>query len=376
MSNSREDYRGPKAKITFNQVKKNRRGKFILLGLGSLFIALSSGIITAIGMNIHMKNAGYYLRQESNYSMGEEIRKLQETVKDVSKSVVSIINVSTDKDEIIEKDVGVGIAVEDGKYLLTSYECVNNADTIKIKLYNDAIRTASVIGFDSVYDIAMLKVEGDPLQPITLMAGYQQIKNGDAVISIGNPIGSDFNQGISLGKIINTRENIMFRNPDTKIAENLKLIKTNVFPRIINTGAALCNLKGELIGVNNTSMVYHKEFSKNSFYISVEDLDSITDEILDKQDYLINYLGIYGERAESQSKDGVEGIYAKDVTRNGVGYEIGIRPTDIITELNDKAVESVGEINSIIDNMKAGEKVKITVFRYGEYIEYTVDIKK
>lgn len=376
MSNSRDDYRGPKAKITFNQVKKKRRGKFILLGLGSLFIALSSGVITAVGMNIHMKNAGYYLKQEANYSVGEEIKKLQETVKDVSKSVVSIINVSSDKDEIIEKDVGVGIVVEDGKYLLTSYECVNNADTIKIKLYNDAIRKASVIGFDSVYDIAMLKVEGTPLQPITLIAGYPKVDNGDTVISIGNPMGSDFNQGISLGKIINTRENIMFRNPDTKIAENLKLIKTNVLPRSINTGAALCNLKGELIGVNNTSMVYHKEFSKNSFYISVEDLEPITDEILDKQDSLIKCLGIYGERAESQKKDGVEGIYAKDVTRNGVGYEIGIRPTDIITELNDKAVVSIGEINSIIDNMKAGEKVKITVFRDGEFINYTVDIKK
>ena len=250
MSNSREDYRGPKAKITFNQIKKKRRGKFILLGLGSLFIALSSGAITAIGMNIHMKNIGYYLKQESNYSMGEEIMKLQETVKEVSKSVVSIINVTKDEDEIIEKDVGVGIAIEDGKYLLTSYECVNNADTIKVKLYNDAIRTASVIGFDSVYDIAMLKVEGTPLQPITFIAGYPKINNGDAVISIGNPTGSDYNQGISLGKIINTRENIMFRNPDTKIAENLKLIKTNVFPRSINTGAALCNLSGELIGVN------------------------------------------------------------------------------------------------------------------------------
>lgn len=376
MSNSREDYRSPKAKITFNKIKKKRKGKFLLIGMGCLCIALVSGTITAVLMTHHIKQVGYYLIQHTNLEDGKNALKFDDTVNRVSKSIVSIIEVKNDEDSVKESNVGVGIVVENGEYIITSYDCVDSGNIIKVKLYSDEIRTVSTIGFDSIYNIAMLKVEGEPLKPIEFPTDASNAKDGDVIISMGNPAGNSFDEGIEVGKILNTRETIIFRNPNTKLAETLKVIKTNIVPRTINTGAALCNLQGQLIGVNSGDMAHYKDFGKTSFYISVDDLEPITSGILDKQDSLISYLGIYGEVAVSKTEDGVEGIYAKDVTKNGIGYDIGIRPTDIIVKLNGVEITTVNEINSKIKQMENGEKLTITVFKNGKYLNYDIFIKK
>lgn len=78
----------------------------------------------------------------------------------------------------------------------------------------------------------------------------------------------------------------------------------------------------------------------------------------------------------SKTEDGVEGIYAKDVTKNGIGYDIGIRPTDIIVKLNGVEITTVNEINSKIKQMDNGEKLTITVFKNGKYLNYDIFIKK
>jgi len=245
-----------------------------------------------------------------------------------------------------------------------------------VKLHNDIVYNASIIGFDSIYDIAMIKINGDALQPMTIAKNSTKIEKGDRVISVGNPLGKSFNENIEVSTVLNTRENIVFKNRETKVAESLRMIKTSVIPKFINTGAALCNLDGELIGVNNTTMTYHNEFLKNSFYISVEDLEPITYGILDKQDSLINHMGVYGEEAISQSENGIDGVYAKEVTRNGLAYEAGIRPTDIIVEVNGMKVNTVSDINSIMSKFKSGETIKYKVFKNGDYVDFKIKISE
>lgn len=375
MGNAREDYRGPKAKITFNHVKQRRRGKHLLIGIGCLCIAITSGIVTAVLVSARVRQVGYYLMQQDNSANAfEKIAGLDDTVQRLSKSIVSIIDIDTSDDQLKESNVGVGIVIGDGHYIIANYDCIDNGNAIKVKLYDDIIRNATIVGFDNIYNIAMLKVEGDPLLPISFPEDLRQISNDDTVISMGNPTGNPFDEGVEIGKITNTRETIFLKNANTACGESLKVIKTNILPRTINAGAALCNLQGELIGVN--SMSFYKDFAKSSFYISVEELQPITDGILDKQDSLIAYLGVYGEKAVSRNKEGIEGVYAKDVTKNGIGYNIGIRPTDIIVGLNDNAVSSIAEINKMIAEMSEGEKLKITVFRDGRYIDFELTIKK
>ncbi|MEG0132878.1 MAG: S1C family serine protease [Clostridium sp.] len=374
MSNFNDDYKDARARITFNKIKKRRSGKIILITIVCLFIASSSGVAAALVMMKADLSKEYYLQDDDENISNTNKTQIQSVVKKVSESVVSVIKIINDGTGTKESNIGVGIVVDNGEYIVTSYSGIRDASSVKIKLYDDAVYNVNMVGFDSVYDVAMLKIEGQTLVPINVIDNKSKIKTGDKVISIGNPIGNSFNESIEGGMIINTRESIVFKNPEAKASESLKMIKTNVKPKYINTGAALFNLEGELIGVNNRAMAYHSEFSKNSFYMAVEDLYNITNGILDKQDSLLNYMGVYGEEAVSPRENGVEGVYAKEVTRNGIAYEAGIRPTDIIVEVNDVKVNSVSDINSIMDEFKSGDTIKCMVFKNGVYVNLDIKI--
>ena len=377
MSNFNDDYKDARAKITFNKIKRRHKGKIVVVTIFCLFIASLGGAVTTLVMNNENEDDNYYV-QDSNDDQGLEVNatnlKIQTAAEKVSQSVVSVIKVITDNKCTKETNVGVGIAVEDGQYVITSYLGIEDATSIKVKLHNDVVYNASIIGFDSIYDVAMIKIDGEPLKPIDIAKNSTKVKKGDRVINVGNPLGRSFSENIEISTVLGTRENIMFKNRETKVSESLRMIKTSVTPKLINTGAALCNLDGELIGVNNTTMTYHNEFSKSSFYISSEDLEPITHGILDKQNSLINHMGVYGEEAISQREDGVEGVYAKEVTRNGLAYEAGIRPTDIIVKVNDTKINTVSDINSIMSKFKSGEMIKYTVFKKGNYVEFKIKI--
>lgn len=375
MSNFNDDYKDVKAKITFNKIKKRRKGKIVAITIFCLFVASLGGAVTALVVNT--ENENYYVQGNNK---DEEVNttnsKLQSAAHKAAQSVVSVIKVIADDKCIKETNVGVGVVIENGQYVITSYLGIEDATSVKVKLHNDIVYNASIIGFDSIYDIAMIKINGEALQPMTIAKNSTKVEKGDRVISVGNPLGKSFNENIEVSTVLNTRENIVFKNRETKVAESLRMIKTSVIPKFINTGAALCNLDGELIGVNNTTMTYHNEFLKNSFYISAEDLEPITYGILDKQDSLINHMGVYGEEAISQSENGIDGVYAKEVTRNGLAYEVGIRPTDIIVEVNGVKVNTVSDINSIMSKFKSGETIKYKVFKNGDYVDFKIKISE
>lgn len=376
MSNFNDDYKGVKAKITFNKIKKRRKGKIVAITIFCLFVASLGGAVTALVVNT--ENENYYVQGNNNKDteVNTTNSKLQSAAHKAAQSVVSVIKVIADDKCIKETNVGVGVVIENGQYVITSYLGIEDATSVKVKLHNDIVYNASIIGFDSIYDIAMIKINGEALQPMTIAKNSTKVEKGDRVISVGNPLGKSFNENIEVSTVLNTRENIVFKNRETKVAESLRMIKTSVIPKFINTGAALCNLDGELIGVNNTTMTYHNEFLKNSFYISAEDLEPITYGILDKQDSLINHMGVYGEEAISQSENGIDGVYAKEVTRNGLAYEAGIRPTDIIVEVNGMKVNTVSDINSIMSKFKSGETIKYKVFKNGDYVDFKIKISE
>lgn len=377
MSNFNDDYKDSRANITFNQIKKKRRGKFVVFTVVCLFMASLGSVLTAIIINNFHDDKNYYFNQSNNSGeviTKENSAKLQDSALKVSKSVVSVINVIGNEESTREINVGVGVVVDGDGYIITSYYSLVNATSIKVKAYNDIIYSATLIGFDSVYDIAMLKVENSNLKPIIFAKSPIEVKNGDKIMSVGNPLGKSYNGSVEIGTVMNTRENIIFRNSQSKMSELIKMVKTSVAPKYINTGAALCNLSGELIGVNNTTMAYHNDYLKNSFYISVDDLDQITDAILDKQDSLLMYMGIYGEEAVSQQENGIEGVYAKEVTKSGLAYEAGIRPTDIITEINGMSVNCVKDINDVLGQQKVGDIVNFTVYKNETYSEFKIKI--
>lgn len=376
MSNFNDNRKESRANITFNQIKKRRRGTFVVFTILCLFMVSLGGAFTA--MIIRSSDDGNYYFNHDETGDGvitkESSGKLREVAAKTARSVVSIINVISNPNYTKEVNVGVGIVLDSRGYIISSYNNLINASRIKVKSYTDVVYDAELVGFDAAYDIAMLKVENSDLTPMPIAESPINLKAGDKVISVGNPLGKSYNGSIEVGTVLSTKESIMFRNSQSKVAELIRMIKTTVVPKYINTSAALCNMSGELIGINNTTMAYHNDYLKNSFYISVEDLNQITENILDKQDSMITYMGIYGEAAVSHQENGIEGVYTKEVIKNGLAYEAGIRPTDIITEVNNIAVSNVRDINDILDTLESGAEVDFTVYKSGIYTNFNIKI--
>lgn len=365
-----------KGKITFKHVQRRRKGKVVMIALCCFLIVLLTAITTALLMVKHVTNVKLFLNEGNNFANSKNMIKIKEIVKDASPSMASIIAVTSEDGVVKERNVCSGIAVEDGTYMITSYNAISGANRIKVKAYDNSVYNAGIVGFDSTYDIAMIRLENGTITPVDINTKTKEAENGDVIVSVGNPDGALFNSSFYIGQVVNSGESVLFRSDEGKFAQNLKLIKTDISPKDINNCSALYDMDGNLLGINNMYIEHRNENKDTSYYISVEDLVPITSGMLDKQDSLITCLGIYGESAISQREDGVEGVYAKDVTLNGMGYQIGIRPTDIIVSIDDVKVHNVSEINDFINEVGQGTVINIKVYKNSEYVNYELKIDK
>lgn len=365
-----------KGKITFKHVQRRRKGKVVMIALCCFLIVLLTAITTALLMVKHVTNVKLFLNEGNNFANSKNMIKIKEIVEDASPSMASIIAVTSEDGVVKERNVCSGIAVEDGTYMITSYNAISGANRIKVKAYDNSVYNAGIVGFDSTYDIAMIRLENGTITPVDINTKTKEAENGDVIVSVGNPDGALFNSSFYIGQVVNSGESVLFRSDEGKFAQNLKLIKTDILPKDINNCSALYDMNGNLIGINNMYIEHRNENKDTSYYISVEDLVPITSGMLDKQDSLITCLGIYGESAISQREDGVEGVYAKDVTLNGMGYQIGIRPTDIIVSIDDVKVHNVSEINDFINEVGQGTVINIKVYKNSEYVNYELKIDK
>lgn len=365
-----------KGKITFKHVQRRRKGKVVMIALCCFLIVLLTAITTALLMVKHVTNVKLFLNEGNNFANSKNMIKIKEIVEDASPSMASIIAVTSEDGVVKERNVCSGIAVEDGTYMITSYNAISGANRIKVKAYDNSVYNAGIVGFDSTYDIAMIRLENGTITPVDINTKTKEAENGDVIVSVGNPDGALFNSSFYIGQVVNSGESVLFRSDEGKFAQNLKLIKTDISPKDINNCSALYDMDGNLLGINNMYIEHRNENKDTSYYISVEDLVPITSGMLDKQDSLITCLGIYGESAISQREDGVEGVYAKDVTLNGMGYQIGIRPTDIIVSIDDVKVHNVSEINDFINEVGQGTVINIKVYKNSEYVNYELKIDK
>ena len=363
-------------KIKFNKKKKNSKNKFIVLTVLYLVVASLSGIVTAFVLNKKVEAPKTKNNNEidSILSLPKEIdeSKYISLMEKVSKSVVSVIKVVGETDRPVEIDSGSGVIFKEGGYILTNNHVVDGAKFLKVKLYNDIVYDATIVGVNYTYDLAIIKIEADNLNVIKIGSSVG-LDFGSEIISVGNPIGRAFNENTKVGYVISSSEPIITIDRKTGTHSAINVIKADILPSSINSGGALCDSNGELVGINSIAMNHAKGTIKSSFYMAIEDAKPIINELINKENSISAFLGIYGEQAVPESSKGINGFYVKEVIRDSNSYEAGLRPTDIIVEFNDKAIRSVKDLTECLSVIKPGDVVYCKVFKNGEY--KTLDIK-
>ena len=264
---------------------------------------------------------------------------------------------------------GSGIIISDDGYILTnnhvissdtstsSFYAITEATSIKVNLYNsDETFDATVIGTDSYTDLAVLKIDKTGLTPATL-GDSNNVKVGEFVMAIGNPLGMDYSVTTGVVSAVN-------REVESE-GTTYYAIQTDAAINSGNSGGALVNAIGEVIGVN-TLKLSGTGIEGIGFAIPISSTTSVVNQLIEYQTVKRPYIGILGSSVDNQTAQRYnlpEGIYVESVEENSPAQKAGIVQSDIITKINGQEVKSVNELNQIKNTCNIGDTVTLTVYR-------------
>lgn len=349
--------------IKFRKSNKKSHVKSFLKVVSFILIAsLSGGITAQYAINKDKElDASNGLSSSAVNNGDSSIWKVSQKV---SPAVVGISNKEGGLWDTPEES-GSGIIYKSDGFIVTNYHVVEGATEIKVKLSNDNVLKATVVGSDAISDLAVIKVEANNL-PIAKFGDSSKLKVGDLAIAIGNPLGDQFSGSVTAGIISALDRKINIVNKKTGEQTIYKVIQTDAAINPGNSGGALCNNDGEVIGINSFKINSVIGSEGTGFAISTNEAKEIIDDLITYGKVIRPALGIYGGTAISVGNDGVEGVYVQDVVRESGAAIAGIMPTDIITEIGGKSVKNMEDLSKVLENYKVGGTLSCKIWRDGK----------
>lgn len=264
---------------------------------------------------------------------------------------------------------GSGVIVTDDGYIITNYHVIEDARNVEVVLSNNQKFPAKIIGTDPTTDLALLKIKTQGL-PYLRYGNSDNIVAGEWVLAVGNPF--DLNSTVTAGIVSGKARNIGIL-ADRNNLQIEAFIQTDAAVNPGNSGGALVNLKGELIGVNSAIATTTGAYSGYSFAIPVNLVKKVMDDLLEFGQVQRALLGIQirdvtADLAESLEINRVNGVFVSYVNKGSTAEEAGIVPGDVITAIDQTEVGSVSELQERVARYRPGKKVMVTFLRDG-YIQ-------
>ncbi|NWJ50357.1 MAG: trypsin-like peptidase domain-containing protein, partial [Bacteroidetes bacterium] len=265
---------------------------------------------------------------------------------------------------------------EDG-YIITNNHVVENASSITVTLNNKRTYTAKVIGTDPGTDLALIKIDEKKL-PFVPFGNSDKVRIGEWVLAVGNPF--NLTSTVTAGIVSAKARNInIISGADGSSIESF--IQTDAAVNRGNSGGALVNPNGELIGINAAIASANGYYTGYSFAIPVNLVKKVYQDLRDHGEVHRAYMGvslseITGEFAEKNGLKDTKGVYVDEVVENGPAQKSGIKKGDIILAVDDVTVNGTSELQEVIATKNTGEKVKIYLIRDNKPFELSVVLKE
>ena len=268
---------------------------------------------------------------------------------------------------------GSGFIITEDGYILTNYHVIEDSDSVKVATYSGESYEAEIIGYDESNDIAVLKIEAQGLQAVRI-GNSDELRVGEEVLAIGNPLGE---LTFSLTKGIVSALN---RDVTIESGISMKLIQTDCAINSGNSGGALFNTKGEVIGITNAK--YSSSSSGTSvdnigFAIPINTLVKIYNSIIENGYILKPYIGISGQDVSEDVKQitGLTGgarvvVVEEDTPAEKAGLQTG----DVIISADGKNIETFSDLADLISASEPGDQIVFTVYRQGQTLDITIEI--
>lgn len=270
------------------------------------------------------------------------------------------------------KALGSGVIIDAKKgYLITNYHVVDGADKIKIQLTDGREFTATQVGHDKLSDIALLQIKDATNLTQVQMADSDKLRVGDFSVAIGNPFG--------LGQTVTSGIVSALGRSGLNIENVENFIQTDAAINSGNSGGALVNLRGELIGINTAIIGPNGGNVGIGFAIPSNMVKNLTDQIIQYGSVKRGILGIIGgeltaDLAQAMGYKAQHGAFINQVMPDSAADKAGLKAGDIIVAINGKEIQSFGELRAKISTIGAGQKVTLGIVRDGNKQTYNVTL--
>ncbi|MFL0247997.1 S1C family serine protease [Candidatus Clostridium stratigraminis] len=394
VSHEGHHYDGAEIKFRSNKTSKV---KYFLKGVAFILIASVSGGVTAAYL-INYKYSTYPINYVTNNpSLIEQNTPTADLPKNSITKVAeavgpTVVGISNKNETFFGERTsgsGSGIIFDPNGYIVTNYHVIEGAEKLTVKLVSSN-RTfdAKYIGGDINRDIAVIKIDAKGL-PVARFGDSSKVKVGDVSVAIGNPLGDEFAGSVTAGIISAVNRKIKVQDQSTGRTTNYTVFQTDAAINPGNSGGALCNEAGEIIGINSLKLGASSNVEGMGFAITINEAKTVVDKIMKGENLKvtpnteptvnpsdINKAGIIVSNAVPEQKNGVTGAYIEDVDPNMGAGKAGIRPSDIITEIDKVKITTGDDLMKVLKNHKTGDIINCSIWRNGKTLQFKVTLSE
>lgn len=300
----------------------------------------------------------------ANTSLGSDGLSMQKIIENTAPSVVEIRTETVSNgfmlQEYVSEGAGSGVVLTSDGYIVTNNHVINNARNINVTLSDGTTYVAELIGTDPTTDLAVIKVDAKGLNA-AVIGNSDNLKVGDGVIAIGNPLGT-LGGSATDGIISALNREITIDN------ETMNLLQTNAAVNPGNSGGGLFNGAGELIGIVNAKSS-GSDVEGLGFAIPSNDVVNVADQLINNG-YVSNRatIGVYLSEVTQNNGQVVPGLYISEVIEGSGAQKAGLQAYDRIIFVGDTEITSYSDLKKIIKEYNVGDTIQMTVVRDGKQI--------
>lgn len=348
-----------------------------------IIVSATSIFLYNVYLNINIENV-----PNSTYEPSSAIRLAVEeekninvthTLENATKCVVGISKIKNSGDSILKANateslnLGTGTIISNNGYILTNWHLAGNKySSCYVTLEDGNIYNGNTVWADSDLDLAIVKISAAGLNYLSL-GDSENVKIGDNVYAIGNPIGMEFQRTVTSGIISGLNRTIKIEE-ENALSYMEGLIQTDASINEGNSGGPLINKNGEVIGINTVKI---ESAEGIGFATPINTIKPIIESFINTGEFSEAYLGIfaYDKEVVKYLNNDIEfnsGIYVVQIMKDGPVAKTNIKIGDVITKIDEISVNKMSELRNYIYRKKAGDKVRLTITRNNK--EYDIDV--
>ena len=308
-----------------------------------------------------------------NYVVPEGINFIKAS-REIVPAVVHITNISAvsgrsrswsrlfGRNRRIQQSTGSGVLISPDGYIATNFHVVEDADELEVRLDDNRRISAELIGVDEDTDLALIKIDARGL-PNVGFGDSDQVEIGEWVLAVGNPF--DLNNTVTAGIVSAKARNINLIGGRRNRFGIESFIQTDAVVNRGNSGGALVNLEGELIGINTAIATNTGSFNGYSFAVPSVLVKKVMDDLLEFGEVQRGLLGIEIRDADGRFTKELSGVFVSGVNPGGAAEKAGLEAEDVIIGIDERVIKTTSELQEFVARKRPGDMIKVTYMRNG-----------